>query len=127
MRKMLSRILFAGGLAAAEMTLGEIDPEHLFDAKIELKIDVLQPLRDILMYGGFAGAEGVGAGTDRTARFDDIFPVFQRPSLNFFPHKNRPLSTCYSIPMSKKDGLCARLRFSNHKIRYRQFSPCLLV
>ena len=100
-RQMLPRIFFAGGLAAAEMTLGKILLEHLFDAQIQFKIDALKPLCDVLMHGGFAGAEGDGAGADRAARFYNIFPAFDRPALNFLPHKNRPLSTRYSIPMSK--------------------------
>lgn len=89
-RQMLPRIFFAGGLAAAEMTLGKILLEHLFDAQIQFKIDALKPLRDVLMHGGFAGAEGDGAGADRTARLYNIFSAFDRPALNFFPHKKPP-------------------------------------
>ena len=109
---MLPRIFFAGGLAAAEMPLGKILLEHLFDAQIQFKIDALKPLRDVLMHGGFAGAEGDGAGADRTTRLYNIFSAFDRPALNFFPHKNRPLSTRYSIPMSKIGDLCAFYRLT---------------
>ena len=103
--EVLPRVLFAGGFAAAEMPLGEIFFEDPLDPEVELKIDRRQPLRDVLVYSRFAGAESVRTGTDRAACFDDIFAVFYGPLLNFLPHKNRPLSTRYSIPMSKTDGL----------------------
>lgn len=105
MRKMLPRILLSRGLAATDVPLGKVFLEDFFHLEIEFHIDGGQPLRHVLMHGGFASAEDLGAGTDRAACFDDVLSVSLRSFFDFAPHEKIPLFDRILYSMSKNGEL----------------------
>ena len=89
-----SLVFFPGGDPAADVAFGLVAVEDLLDLYIQRAVALRQPLRQVLVYGGFAQAEVLGGGADRRFVLYDVKsqvfgPVFQ------IVFDNTPLPCCY--------------------------------
>ena len=82
MQSFLTTILFAGGNTASDVPLGLIDFQNLMNLKIERTVELRKPLRNILVYGGFADPEFLRGRADRRLIFYDVLGQLFGPLLH---------------------------------------------
>ena len=81
-RLLFALILPAGGETSPDMPLGFILLQNLLHLKIQSPIKGREPLRQILVDGGFADAELFGGGTDGSTALYDVKGEIARPLLH---------------------------------------------
>ena len=65
-------VLFPGGQAAPDVSLGLVDLQHHLHLLIQGPVEGGQPLGQVLVYRGFAQAEFLGGTAHRALLFDDL-------------------------------------------------------
>ena len=79
---MLMQVLFPGSHAAPDVPLSLVFIQNLLHLKIQPPIKGREPLRQILVDGGFADAELFGGGTDGPTALYDVKGEIARPLLH---------------------------------------------
>ena len=69
---LLSFVLFPGGHAPPDVSLGLVDLQHHLHLLIQGPVEGGQPLGQVLVHRGFAQAEFLGGTAHRALLFDDV-------------------------------------------------------
>ena len=97
MRILFPAVLFPGGDAAADVSLGLVHLQDVADTAIELWIDVLQAVGHVLMYSRFGYMKLLGGGADRRVVFNNILTEFDGSFFNGSFHVYHPLQLLATI------------------------------
>ena len=81
MRILFPAVLFPGGDAAADVSLGLVHLQDFLHLLVQHPIELGQPFGDVLVHCGFADAEFLCGGADRGPVFDD---VLSQPEGDYF-------------------------------------------
>ena len=88
-------ILSPGGHAAADMAFLLVFVQNLPDLLIQGRIMVLQPLGQVLMYGGLGNAELLRCGTNSGTGFDHVHSQVTGAPFNVIVHRFPSVAVCY--------------------------------
>ena len=96
-----------GGHAAPDMALLLVEIQDFSDPVIQDPVALFEPLRQILMYGGFGNAEMPWSGAVGGTGFDYVHSQFAGPLLNGGCHMLPSDAVCYrKQPMPVSSDIC---------------------
>ena len=90
MRILFPAVLFPGGDAAADVSLGLVHLQDFLHLLVQHPIELGQPLGDVLVHCGFADAEFLCGGADRGPVLYDVKGQLTGPFLHV-PFDSAPL------------------------------------
>ena len=103
MRILFPAVLFPGGDAAADVSLGLVHLQDFLHLLVQHPIELGQPFGDVLVHCGFADAEFLCGGADRGPVFDDVLSQPARSSMLPFKTQHSPPLVAPSYAGRKRD------------------------
>ena len=104
MRIVVPAVLFPGGDAAADVSLGLVHLQDFLHLLVQHPIELGQPFGDVLVHCGFADAEFLCGGADRGPVFDDVLSEPLGPLLHITLQNTTLPASCWSILCGEKRG-----------------------
>ena len=116
------QILLSGSHAAPDVPLGFVYVQDDAGLGSQGRIDVLKPVRNILMYRGLADSELLCRAPHRSVVFYDIIGDFHGPFLNIVLQET-PLNSLFLQSMRRCGAICDVINYKFKVLLFTHYYP----